>query len=112
MTDRFYCKQGDTARALAVILENSAGVAQDLTGATVVFAMRLKGGATKIAAGACTITSAATGACEYRWSTGDVDTAGVYEAEFVATLSGGKQVTFPAAAKPADYLQVIVQDDI
>lgn len=112
MIDRFYLKQGDTARPLAVVLENSAGVAQDLASASVTFSMRLKGGAVKVNAASCTITNAATGSVEYRWALGDVDTVGLYEAEFVATLPGGKQLTFPASAKPSDYLQVIVQDDI
>lgn len=109
----FYLKQGDTGRALLCILEDTRGLAQDLTGATVRFSMRLRGSATpKVSAQACTVVDALAGTVRYDWQAADLDIPGVYQAEFVATLASGKDITFPANQSPADYLLVVVQDDV
>lgn len=114
MAERFYIKEGDTARPVVVTLCDDTGAVQDLTGASVAFSMRLRGTATKkVAAGSCNVASPATGGIvRYDFQATDVDTPGTYEAEFVVTMPNGKVVTFPAGAKPLDYLLVIVQDNV
>lgn len=95
----FWMKQGDTGPVLRRQMVDADGEPVDLTGATdVEFHMRAEGGTV------ATINAAADpdpdqgtypGYIEYQWVDGDTDTAGVFEAEFQATLSDGTIVTFP-----------------
>jgi hypothetical protein len=111
--NRFYLKQGDTARSLSCVLEDNTGAAQDLTGATVTFSMREKETqAVKVDALAATVVTAGTGLVRYDWAADDVDTPGTYEGEFRVTLSSGKQISFPSGQAPLDYLLIIVQDTV
>ena len=87
--------QGDTDPAFAVKLKNKRdGSAINLSGATVAFSMKhikaRPGMAPKVSAGSVTVTGAATGECEYRWTAGDLDVPGVYTAEFTVTKSNAK----------------------
>ncbi len=81
-----------------------------MTGATVVFHMRLHpAGAVKISSGAMTAVGSATlGRFKYVWQTGDTDTPGTYEGEVQATFSNGAIRTFP----PNGYFLIFIADDI
>lgn len=101
-------KQGDRLPPLDVVLEESDGTPVDLTGSTVKFLMRALGGTiAKVDAAASVIGSATLGQVRYEWGASDLDTAGVFEAEFEAT-SAGKKRTFPTKK----YLYVNVTDDV
>jgi hypothetical protein len=94
--ERFTIKKNDRRPACRVTIMQGTNVPLDLTGASVTFRMRARGGAVKIAAGACTVITAASGIVEYPWAAGDTDTPGLYDAEFVATLPGALPLTAPA----------------
>lgn len=84
-------KVGDRLPPLDVTLEDADGNAAALTGATVRFLMRLrKGGELKVDA-AATIVSVPLGQVRYEFLGADVDTAGLYVAEFETTIAGLKQ---------------------
>lgn len=106
MRETFYLKKGDTSPSLLYALHPTSVV---LTGATVRFNMRLAGGAVKVnRAVAVIVTDTGTPTVRYDWNAGDVDTAGVYEAEFEVTYPGGAVETFPNA----DYIRVKITEDI
>lgn len=100
----FNLKVGDTSPALTITCTYSDGTVQDLTGATVTFAMRYANGMLKISDAAAAIPSPPTGGqAQYTWGgAGDTDTPGSFQAEFHVTLASGKKVTFPDGA----YLEV------
>ena len=94
----FDIKRGSREPSLVATLKHANGTAVDLTGATVVLNMVPRtGGTAKVAAAAVTVLVPATGGrVQYDWAAADVDTAGVYHAEFKATLSGGKPLVAPS----------------
>lgn len=91
-------KQNDTRPAAATILSRG-DVIVDLTQATsVTFKMREQGRLDlKVNAGA-TITDMTGGAVEYRWSIGDTDTVGMYDAEWEVLWADNTVETFPTLA--------------
>jgi len=90
--------QNDTYPVLQAVL-TVAGVALDLTGATVTFRMETDAGATVVNEAACTIVNPATsGTVQYAWQAADTVTAGSYLGEFHVTLSGGAKITIPTPA--------------
>ena len=93
--------KGDRLPAFAVVLKNSSGAAIDLTARTVNFYMK-SGSTTK--SGACTITDASNGACEYRWAAGDTTTAAEYNAKFEIVEGDGRVRSAPNYA----YLTVSI----
>lgn len=101
-------KQGDRLPSLNVTAVQSDGTAYDLTGATVVFNMRAADGATvKVNRASATLVNGAAGTLRYDWAASDLDTVGLYEGEFEATISGRK-LTIPTNG----YIPIRVLDDI
>jgi len=107
---QFRLKQNDTGKPIEGILRDGFGSPVDVTAATVLFLMRLvPAGAVKISAGVMgTVGSAANGRVKYSFTSGDVDTAGTYEAEAQATFPNGLVRTFPEQG----YIIVEIEDDI
>jgi len=107
---QFFLKQNDTGKPIEGILRDGFGSPIDVTGATVLFLMRLApAGAVKISAGAMgAVGSATNGRVKYSFAPGDVDTAGTYEAEVQATFANGLVRTFPEE----NYITVEIEDDI
>ncbi len=92
----FNLKKGDRLPKLRATLLDGDGAAINLTGGSVQFRMRPRaGGALKVNA-AATIVTPASGIVEYSWAALDVDTEGVFDAEFAVTLAGLVQ-TVPAS---------------
>lgn len=85
---------GDTARTLRNTLTDGAGVAMNLTGATVKLRWRTGTGSTQEAA--AVVVTPASGIVEYTFLAGSFPTAGTYEAEWVVTFSGGTIATVPS----------------
>lgn len=115
MPQRFYTKVGDTGRPLVVTLTGSDGSVQDLSGASAVVlnARFTRTDVRKINGGACAVVAPATdGRVRYDPDPADVDTPGVLQCEFVATLAGNEQVTFPSGPEPDQYLEWVVQAEI
>ena len=83
-----YLVQNDTT-PLDVTLDVDA----DLTGATVDFHMAQRSG-DKLVVGACTVEDIEAKEVRYEWEAGDLDTPGVYNAEWQVTTSSG-EVTVP-----------------
>ncbi|MEK7178567.1 MAG: hypothetical protein AAB721_02855 [Patescibacteria group bacterium] len=92
----FYLKKGDRLPKLRATLLDGDGAAINLTGAAVQFRMRPRGGGALKVDAAATIVTPASGIVEYSWAALDVDTEGVFDAEFAVTLAGLVQ-TVPAS---------------
>jgi hypothetical protein len=106
MREMFYLKEGDTSPSLVYSLSPAT---VDLTGATVVFNMRLNNGAVKVnRAAAVIVTETGTPTVRYDWNAADTDTAGFYSAEFEVTYAGGAVETFPNS----DFIAVSITGDI
>ena len=90
----FSIKKGDTNHVLTTKLCRDGSVI-DLTGATVKFYMSLHGESVLTVDADCNVSDAENGEVEYTWIAADVDTAGLFEGEFVVTFSSGKIETFP-----------------
>ena len=102
MAEKFYIKQNDTKPVLRARLLDSAGNVVNVTGATVVFSMRVRpGGATKVDKQACTINT-------YPFTATDTNTADRYEGEFQVTFSDASVQTFPNNT----YIDITVTDDV
>ena len=93
--DIFKIKKNDTNPALAVTLQYANGNAIDLTNGSVWFNMGNSLTYAPYVSGACVITDATNGLCEYRWS-GSVDTGsvGTFYGEFEIQWTGSK-MTLP-----------------
>jgi len=107
--ERHFLKQGDTSKSIRRRLLDGNGVPVNLTGATVVFSMRVKpAGSVKVSLGASTVVTAGAGLVQYAQSSSDVDTADVYEAEWKVSYSDGGIQRFPNDG----YFDVVVTDNI
>jgi hypothetical protein len=99
-------KKGDRLPKLRMLLADANSVALDLTGAAVLFRMRSQdGGSVKVSAAAAIISPSTSGTVEYAWAVGDLDTPGLYQAEWVITWANGAQ-TVPAGG----YVSVQVSE--
>lgn len=104
----FFIKRNDTSPAIERTLQDSAGTAINLTGATVRFHMSDNAGVVKVDA-AATITGDPTlGVVQYDWLAADTDTAAVYSAEFEVTYADSSIESFPNN----DYITVRVTEDL
>jgi hypothetical protein len=110
----FTVKQFDRRPVFVVALKDDFGEQTEspvnlTTASTVVFNMRDADTETVVVnRGAATISDANSGEVTYNWGTGDLNTAGAYEAEVEVTWNDGKAETFPNNG----YWDVIVVDDI
>jgi hypothetical protein len=103
MAEMFYLKRGDTSPVLRYAL--ARGV--DLTGATVRFQMRPRGGGIFIDSSAV-IDNESPPVVRYAWAVGDTETAGTFQAEFVVTYGDGSVETFPNVG----FIAVIINEDV
>jgi len=104
--DTFKIKKNDTNPALSTTLKYNDDTVVNLTSATVYFIMANRD-YTHYCSGLATVTDAANGICEYRWS-GSTDTGsvGTYWGEFETAWTGSKMTL------PTDHaLQIKVYED-
>lgn len=101
----FTIKAGNTAPSLSATLQDAAGVAVDITGATVAFRMKPMTGGGAIISHAAVVVSAVAGTVRYDWQTGDTATPGYYQAEFRTTFANGSIQSFPSEG----FILVLVQ---
>lgn len=99
-------KQGDNRPYHAVTLTFSDGSVPDLTGATVRYLARYRTDLVTLKINAAAVvTDIPTAAVEYRFTTTDTDTAGLYDVEWEVTFADGTIQTFPT--RRYDRLRVI-----
>ena len=93
----FYLKADDLQPYYRVKIEDSAGDAVSLAGATIYCTMTTTSGTVKInhQTVGITITDDVGGEFEYRWQTDDTDTADFYVIEFEINPSAGGLFTLP-----------------
>jgi len=105
----FNIKQNDDRPLLDAFLRDDRDRPVDLTGATVLFHMRLAtDNSVKINGGSVTVVAATAGSVRYTFTTSNTDTAGIYEAEFQVTFSDGTVQTFPNDG----YITIVITDDV
>lgn len=94
----------------SVTVKNADGTAVNLTGAAIVCTMKPVGGSTpkinRQNAGIA-ITDAVNGQFEYRWQTGDTDTAGAYNIEFEITPQTGGKFTLPNPGEGPAQVEIV-----
>jgi len=91
----FYIKKDSELPVIESTLSDSDG-AIDLSGASVDFRYRPAFSGTGFITNAATVSSATSGIVQYAWGSGDVDTLGVYNSEWVITFASSKIMTLPA----------------
>lgn len=92
----FVVRQGDTASALTDQLLDAAGVAVNLTGATVTLTLvPLAGDTALVNNGAATIPTPLEGRVSRAWGAGETATPGLYLGSWRVTFSNGSIQTFP-----------------
>ena len=102
-----YVKQNDTLPSINATIKDDNSTVIDLTGATVKFFMNDSTGTNKVD-GTGELVVAASGTVKYDWVTGDLDTVGIYSAEFQITFIGGTILTAPSSG----YITIVVGDDL
>lgn len=105
MTETFYIKRGDTSPAIRYALDPAE---TNLTGATVRFQMKLRGGAQVLDAAAQVIAATVTPTVQYNWAAADTATAGQFEAEFRVVYSDGAIETFPNSG----FIAIRIGEDV
>lgn len=110
-TDPIPVKQGDTPTIRGTLWQGTASTPVPVTGATVVFNMRLSTAPNTLVVNrqAATLTDAANGIVDYTLTALQTATIGLYQAEFEATLSTGRIQTFPPGKQ---YIWIDIGDDI
>jgi len=92
----FNLKQFDTSPSLtATLLGTDGKTPQDLTGATVRLSLKLTNGSGTLLGGPAVVVDAANGVVRYDWQAIDVAAAGHYQAEWVVTFPGPREMTWP-----------------
>ena len=111
--DTIYMKKGDRLPSITYILRSATGI-QDLSAASgVVFKFELADGSGSPISGNCAIEDTTAGRVRYDWGASDTATAGIYNAEFVATFSG-REMTFPNGdgRQFPQFLKLVIADDV
>ena len=94
MTTEIDWIRNDTKFDQEFVLKDKRGNPVDLTGNSEVrFKMALPGAAVNKIDDTCTVTDAVNGAFTYDIADGDLDTAGVYEAEVQVTYASGRIIS-------------------
>jgi hypothetical protein len=109
--ETFYIKQNDTASFLTRDLKDAFGAPVNVTGASVVFSMRVKpAGTIKVNAQTAVIVTGGTGRVRYEWASdgSDTNTADEYEGEFQVSYANGKIQTFPNDG----HIPIVITDDV
>jgi hypothetical protein len=101
----FTIKRGDTSPALRFALLPET---VSLTGASVRFQMRARGGGTAIDRPAAILSAFAPAIVAHLWAPGETDQPGRYEAEFRVTYLDGTTETFPNLG----FIDVFVTEDV
>ena len=107
----FYIKQNDTASFITRDLKDAFGSPVNVTGASVVFSMRVKpAGTMKITRQPSVVVTAGTGRVRYEWASdgSDTNTADEYEGEFQVEYANGKIQTFPNDG----HIPIVITDDV
>lgn len=107
MAGRIFMKTGDLRPIVEAQLGDRNGPV-NLTGATVLFIMKLPTASVPKVSAQCVIVDAPLGRVQYTWVGTDTDTPGAYRSEFQVSLPGGVVVTFPND----DYVPTIIADDL
>lgn len=107
----FQIKRNDTHKKLTATLEDQDGVRDLSSGITAVkfYMKNIADGNLKVNA-AATISDGANGKVEYKWQADDVDTAGIFEAEFEVEYNTGDKETFPNG--PDEYINGEILEDL
>ena len=109
--ETFYIKQNDTASFITRDLKDAFASPVNVTGASVVFSMRVKpAGTMKITRQPSVVVTAGTGRVRYEWASdgSDTNTADEYEGEFQVTYGNGKIQTFPNDG----HIPIVITDDV
>lgn len=94
--DPHFIKQNDTVSDVTRDLKDAFGAPVNVTGASIVFSMRVKPkGSVKVSGAAGTVIDGGAGRVRYDLTASDTDTADTYEAEFQVTYSDGGVQSFP-----------------
>jgi len=94
MTEVTKVKRGDVGVIFAdTLTEDDEAV--NLTGATVTFILRLRGGTVPVT-GTATIVDATGGTVSYATVAGNLDVAGLYNQEWEVTYGNGDKFTYPS----------------
>jgi hypothetical protein len=109
----FYIKRRDAREPLRCQLKDGLGAHPNLTGAVIRFHMRRQGGSLVKVDALAEVVDAVNGIVQYpvggsAWPSADVDTAGIYEAEWQVSYSGNQPQTFPSDG----YIIILITDDI
>jgi len=107
MSTDFFIKRNDTSPAIQATLQDSAGSAVSLVGATVKFIL-YDYAANEIVNAAATVTDAANGVVQYNWQAADTAAAGFYRAEFEVTYADSTVETFPNY----EYININIYEDL
>ena len=102
---KFVIKRGDTSPALRFELRPDS---VSLTGASVRFQMRARGGATLVDRPAEIQSLFEPTVVAHRWAPGETDQAGRFEAEFRVTNMDGTVETFPNLG----FIEVFITEDV
>jgi hypothetical protein len=84
------------------------GTPADITGNFGVYFTLKQGTTVKVNKEDMEIINAATGIVEYRWATGDTDTANTYNAEVEVDWGAGVTQTFPSKG----YFTIVINEDL
>lgn len=105
----FTIKRTSRLPTIRATLLDASGAAMNLTGASVVFRMRVfNGGAMKIVNQPATVVAPATsGVVDYAWGATDTDTEGYFEGEFEASIGG-----LPAIVPASGYVLVVIEPKV